>query len=57
MAGGHFLSDVLIAWLLVLLVLLLCHRLFMRALPPGFDDSVEGALARAGRGLRRLVGA
>jgi hypothetical protein len=41
----------------VLLVLLLCHRLFMRALPPGFDDSVEGALARAGRGLRRLVGA
>jgi len=57
MAGGHFLSDVLIVWPLVLLVLLLCHRLFMRALPPGFDDSVEGALARAGRGLRRLVGA
>ncbi len=54
--GGHFLSDVLVAWLLTLLVLLLSHRLFFEALPPQFDSAVEGTLARGGEALRRKLG-
>jgi len=55
MAGGHFLSDVLVAWVITLLVLLLCHRVFIRGLPANFDDTIEGALARLGSSLRQRL--
>ncbi len=55
-AGGHFLSDVLVAWLIVLLVLLLSHRIFLETLPPQFDSAAEGKLARSGRALRSKLG-
>lgn len=55
--GGHFLSDVLIAWTLTLLVLLVLARLLLDGLPAGFDAAAERALGRAGRALRRLAAA
>jgi membrane-associated PAP2 superfamily phosphatase len=54
-AGGHFLSDVLIAWLLVFLVLLLTHRLCLGVIPPAFDPATEGAFEKGGRALRRKL--
>ncbi len=51
--GGHFLSDVLIAWLLTLLVLVILDRLVLQGRPPAFDGVVEAALARQGRQIRR----
>ncbi len=54
-AGGHFVSDVLIAWLLVLLVMLLLQRLILQGFPPRFDSAVEAALAHAGRAFRRTL--
>jgi membrane-associated phospholipid phosphatase len=54
-AGGHFLSDVLLAWLMVLLVLVLLDRLILRGLPARFDLAVEARLADAGRALRRML--
>jgi membrane-associated PAP2 superfamily phosphatase len=51
--GGHFVSDVLIAWLLVLLVMIVLNRLILTGLPPGFDEAVERALAAPARALRR----
>lgn len=59
--GGHFLSDVLVAWALTLLVMaILYHFLFVR--PPRFleEPILEGGLTRAGlriRGLLRRGGA
>jgi membrane-associated PAP2 superfamily phosphatase len=50
--GGHFVSDVLTAWLITLLVMLALQRLVLRGLPPAFDHRVEAALARSGRALR-----
>ncbi len=55
-AGGHFLSDVLIAWLLVLLVLLVLDRLLLGGLPPQFDAVVERRFGNAGRWLRGILG-
>ena len=54
-AGGHFLSDVLIAWTIVLLVLALLSRLILEGLPPAFDTKVESAVGAAGMRLRALV--
>jgi lipid A 4'-phosphatase len=54
-AGGHFVSDVLIAWLLVLLVMLLLQRLILQGFPPRFDSAVEAAFAHAGRAFRRTL--
>ncbi|MGH6922892.1 MAG: phosphatase PAP2 family protein [Propylenella sp.] len=51
-AGGHFVSDVLIAWLVTLLVMIVLQRIVLRGLPPAFDHRVEAALARSGRALR-----
>jgi membrane-associated PAP2 superfamily phosphatase len=51
--GGHFVSDILVAWLLTLLVMVALQRLVLNGLPPGFDPTVEAAMARAGRALRR----
>ena len=55
-AGGHFLSDVLIAWLLVLIVLLVLDRLLLQGLPPQFDTAVERRFDAAGRRLRDILG-
>lgn len=52
--GGHFLSDVVIAWLVVLLVIVAFYRLILTGLPPAFDDAVEAAAGRVGEALRRL---
>jgi membrane-associated phospholipid phosphatase len=54
--GGHFLSDVLIAWLLMLLVMILLGRLILQLPPPGFDAGVERRLAQAGYKLRQAFG-
>lgn len=51
--GGHFLSDVLIAWLVMLLVMILLGRALLQGLTPGFDAGVERRLGQAGRILRR----
>ncbi len=52
-AGGHFVSDVVIAWLLTLLVMVAFHRLILRGLPPGFDHAVEAGLSSGGRAVRQ----
>ncbi len=51
--GGHFLSDVLLSWAIVLVVMVVFWRLLLIGLPRGFDTGAEAALARAGRALRR----
>jgi membrane-associated PAP2 superfamily phosphatase len=51
--GGHFVSDVLVAWLLTLLVAVAMHRIVLKGLPPQFDSAVEAAIGRWGRALRR----
>jgi lipid A 4'-phosphatase len=53
--GAHFLSDVLIAWLLTLCVMIVLDRLILKGLPEGFDRSVVARAERAGGALRRLV--
>jgi lipid A 4'-phosphatase len=53
-AGGHFLSDVLIAWLMTLCVMIALHRMVLKGLPPAFDRAVETAAGRSGEALRRL---
>lgn len=54
-AGAHFLSDVLIAWLITLCVIIVVHRLVMKRLPPAFDHATEAAIGRSGKALRRLI--
>jgi len=50
--GGHFLSDVLLAWCLTLLVMALVYRLLYVDPPPALTDaSLEAGLAKAGRAL------
>jgi membrane-associated phospholipid phosphatase len=51
--GGHFLSDVIVAWLLTLLVIVALQRLVLKGLPETFDSTVEDAAWRYGRALRR----
>jgi lipid A 4'-phosphatase len=53
--GAHFLSDVVIAWLITFCVILVAHRLIMEQLPLAFDRAVENAAGRSGEALRRLV--
>ena len=53
-AGGHFLSDVVIAWLLTLLVMLALREWLLSGLGSGFDNRAEAGLARAGRRIRTL---
>ena len=50
--GAHFLSDVLVAWLMTLCVMIALARLLLTRLPPAFDEAVEAALERTGRRLR-----
>lgn len=55
--GGHFLSDVLLSWTLTLLVIVILHHfLFVRPIPALSAERLEGAMTRAGLGLRSLVG-
>lgn len=54
--GGHFLSDVLIAWLLVLCVMLGLNELILKKMPEAFDRKVEAAAARLGLALRSIPG-
>ena len=51
--GGHFISDVLIAWLVTLLVMVAMQKLVLRGLPPQFDSAVETRIAESGWALRR----
>jgi membrane-associated PAP2 superfamily phosphatase len=55
-AGAHFLSDVLLAWLLTLLVMMTLDRLILQGLPVAFDAAVENRLAHVGLAMRRLGG-
>jgi membrane-associated PAP2 superfamily phosphatase len=55
--GGHFISDVLTAWLITLLVMIVLQRFVLRGLPPAFDHRVEAALARGGRAIRGWLAA
>jgi lipid A 4'-phosphatase len=51
--GGHFVSDVVISWGLTLLVIAVCHRLFL-ADPPSWlaPARLEEGVTRLGRRLR-----
>lgn len=51
--GGHYLSDALLAWCLVLLVLLVMRQLVLLRPAPGFDAALEAGLTRVGLALRR----
>ncbi len=51
--GGHFLSDVLIAWLLTLLMMIALRKIILQGLPETFDSGAEDAIARYGRTLRQ----
>ncbi|WP_051630687.1 phosphatase PAP2 family protein [Afifella pfennigii] len=53
--GGHFLSDVLIAWLITLLVMLLLKEPILRRFQPGLDERLEAGIARLGRSARSLA--
>jgi hypothetical protein len=47
--GGHYLSDVLIAWGLTLIVILVMRHVLLKGPGPGFDPAVESALGALGR--------
>jgi lipid A 4'-phosphatase len=55
--GRHFLSDVLMAWALTVLVLTVLYRLFVEA-PPAWlaNDRIEAAMTRLGLWLRGKAG-
>lgn len=53
--GGHFLSDVLIAWGLVLTIVFACHDLFVERIGPEGEARIDAALARVGDRLRDLM--
>ncbi len=55
--GGHFLSDVLLAWLLTLVVIVLCRDILLRH-PPSWlrNERLEQGLTALGLALRALPG-
>jgi membrane-associated PAP2 superfamily phosphatase len=54
--GGHFLSDVLLAWAMTLAVIAVAWRLLYVAPPPALtDERLEAGLTAAGRGIRALA--
>ncbi|MYZ49229.1 phosphatase PAP2 family protein [Propylenella binzhouense] len=55
--GGHFLSDILAAWAIVLVVMVVLRELVLVRLPPAFDRRAEDRVAAAGRALRRGLAA
>ncbi len=54
--GGHFLSDVVISWLLTLLVTLAVRRAFEAPAFPLTEEAITGWLGRTGERLRRAAG-
>jgi membrane-associated phospholipid phosphatase len=53
--GGHFLSDILIAWGLTLFVIAICHRIFLANPPPWLAPArLEAGMTRLGQRLRGL---
>jgi len=51
--GGHFMSDVVLAWLLTFLVIALVHRIVAAPDGPFTDARLKRAVVRFGRPLRR----
>lgn len=49
--GGHYLSDVLIAWGLTLIVILVMRHVLLIKPGPDFDPAVENGLGAVGRAL------
>lgn len=54
--GGHFLSDVVIAWAIDLVVIVACHELLLVRLGPGADDRLDLLWARWGAPVRGAIG-
>ena len=53
--GGHFLSDMLLAWWITLAVIAVAYRLLYVAPPPALaPDRLEEGMTRAGNAIRRL---
>lgn len=52
--GAHFLSDVLIAWLLMLCVMVALDRVILKGLTEKFDRTVEAGAGRIGNSIRTL---
>ncbi len=56
--GGHFLSDVLLAWWITLLIMAIAYRLLYVSPPAALaNDSIEAWLTEAGEGIRQGVAA
>jgi membrane-associated PAP2 superfamily phosphatase len=54
--GGHFLSDVLLAWAMTLAVIAVAYRFLYVTPPPALDnDQLEAGMTAAGQGIRALV--
>lgn len=53
--GGHFLSDVMIAWCLTITVILCVHRAIYAPTSPLTDDAIADRLGAAGRVTRRWL--
>lgn len=53
--GGHYLSDVLLAWCLVLMVILILRQWLLVERGADFNARLETTLTRAGLALRRLI--
>lgn len=55
--GGHFLSDVLLAWAITLAVIAAAYR-WLYVTPPAAlaEETLEGGLTEGGRSIRRLIG-
>lgn len=53
--GGHFLSDVVISWLVTLLVLLAVHRVLYAPGSPFSDEGVAGVLGAVGDQAKAAV--
>nr|WP_244635692.1 phosphatase PAP2 family protein [Chthonobacter albigriseus] len=53
--GGHFFSDVVLAWALTLLVILIAHRIVYAPSSPFTDERIAGALGAAGDRTRRIL--
>jgi lipid A 4'-phosphatase len=54
--GGHFLSDVVLAWWIALAVIAVAYRLlYLDPLPALAPDRLEDAMTRAGNAIRSLV--
>jgi membrane-associated PAP2 superfamily phosphatase len=54
-AGGHFVSDVVGAWLVTLLVMIGLNELILNKVPKGFDRAIENGAARLGNALRNIL--